>query len=118
MPNTPNPPGMPQIPGANEMRGDGGGRTDTLKDIVGYLFDKDIKIADRVGRKESKPMTAKRQGKPFTGKLIVLVDSGSASASELLARVVQLQHRGTVIGDKTAGAVMESRVYGDQLGST
>lgn len=99
-----------------DVRGNGGGRTDTLKDIVGYLFDKDVKIADRVGRKESKPMIAKHHGNPFTGKLIVLVDSSSASASELLARVVQLEHRGTVIGDKTAGAVMESRIYADSRG--
>ena len=99
-----------------DLRGNGGGRTDTLKTIVGYLFDKEIKIADRVGRKESRPMIAKRQGNPFTGKLIVLVDSNSASASELLARVVQLEHRGTVLGDKTAGAVMESRVYEDSRG--
>jgi carboxyl-terminal processing protease len=99
-----------------DLRGNGGGRVDTLKEIVGYLFDKEIKIGDRVGRKDSKPMIAKRQGNPFTGKLIVLVDSGSASASELLARVVQLEHRGTVIGDKTAGAVMESRIYEDSRG--
>jgi len=99
-----------------DLRGNGGGYTDTLKDLVGYLFDKDVKIADRVGRKESKPMIAKRQGNPFTGKLVVLVDSGSASAAELLARVVQLEHRGTVIGDKSAGAVMEARHYEDSRG--
>jgi carboxyl-terminal processing protease len=99
-----------------DLRGNGGGYTETLKDMVGYLFDKDIKIADRVGRKETKPMNARHQGSPFTGKLVVLVDSGSASASELLARVVQLEHRGTVIGDKSAGAVMEARHYSDSRG--
>jgi carboxyl-terminal processing protease len=99
-----------------DLRGNGGGRTDTLKTIVGYLFDKEVKIADRVGRKESKPMIARHQGNPFSGKLIVLVDSNSASASELLARLVQLEHRGTVLGDRTAGAVMESRIYEDSRG--
>lgn len=68
-----------------DLRDNSGGYTDTLKEILGYLFDKDIKIADRIGRKETEPMIAKHQGNPFTGKLIVLVDSGSASASELLA---------------------------------
>lgn len=99
-----------------DLRGNGGGRVDTLKVMLGYLMDHDVKIADRVERKDTKEMTAKQQGNPFTGKLVVLVDSGSASASELLARVVQLEHRGTVVGDTTAGAVMESRIYSESRG--
>ena len=99
-----------------DLRGNGGGREDTLRVMLGYLIDHDVKIADRVERKNTKELIAKRQGNPFTGKLIVLVDSGSASASELLARVVQLEHRGTVVGDTTAGAVMESRIYSESRG--
>jgi C-terminal processing protease CtpA/Prc len=99
-----------------DLRGNGGGRVDTLKVMLGYLMDHDVKIADRVERKDTKELIAKRKGNPFTGKLIVLVDSGSASASELLARVVQLEHRGTVVGDATAGAVMESRIYPESRG--
>jgi carboxyl-terminal processing protease len=48
----------------------------------------------------------------------VLVNSDSASASELFARTMQLQHRATVIGDLSAGAVMESRIYPFQIGVT
>src|ERR1035437_565143 len=100
-----------------DLRGDGGGAVRTLELMVGSLFDHDVKICDRVGRKDMKPMIAKHHGSPFQGKLIVLVDAGSASASELLARVVQLEHRGTVIGDKTAGAVMEAMDYQESLGA-
>ena len=84
---------------------------EALASVVRALFDHDIKMGDRVLRKDTKPMIVKRHGEAFQGKLVVLVDHGSASASELLARVVQLEHRGTVIGDRTAGAVMESILH-------
>lgn len=98
-----------------DLRGNGGGYVDTLNQLVGNFFEHEIKIGDRVGRKEKvkelKPQIAKPHGKVFTGKLVVLVDSESASAAEIFARVMQLDKRGTVIGDLTSGAVMESKGY-------
>jgi carboxyl-terminal processing protease len=93
-----------------DLRGNPGGHIKTLERMVGNVFDHDVKIADRVGKKpELKPQLGKtRGGSTFTGKLIVLVDSNSASSAELFSRVIQLEHRGTVIGDRSAGKVMES----------
>ena len=72
--------------------------------MVSHFFDREIKIGDYKGRKETKPELAKkRAGSPFTGRVLVLVDSSSASASELFARVMQIEKRGTVLGDQTAG---------------
>ncbi len=100
-----------------DLRGNGGGWVTTITRVVANLFDRDIKIADSKWRKETKPLMAKTRGqKTFSGKVTVLVDSGSASASELLARTIQLEKRGNVIGDQTAGAVMTSRQYGDEVG--
>jgi carboxyl-terminal processing protease len=100
-----------------DLRGNGGGQVVTLQRLVGYFFDHDLTIADLKGRKEMKPMLAKTRGdKVFTGKVIVLIDSESASASEIFARIIQLEKRGTIIGDRSAGAVMQSRHYSHQLG--
>jgi len=94
-----------------DLRANHGGAEDTLQALLGGIFDSDVKIGDRVGRGFITPLEAKSRRDGFTGKLIVLVDSQSSSASELLARVVQLEKRGQVIGDRTSGRVMEARHY-------
>ena len=101
-----------------DLRGNGGGYVPTLLRLVANLFDKDITVGKPKGRKEIKPELAKTTGaKAFKGKLIVLVDSESGSASEILARIVQLEKRGVVIGDHTAGAVMRSKHHSYQIGT-
>ncbi len=93
-----------------DLRGNPGGAEDNLSRLLGGFVAHDVKVGDRVERKSAKPFVAKSRGDhSYAGKLIVLVDSGSASSSELFARVVQLEKRGTVIGDRTAGAVMEAQ---------
>ncbi|MER3430941.1 MAG: hypothetical protein C4324_07865 [Blastocatellia bacterium] len=92
-----------------DLRGNGGGLVKTLERLTGWFFDRDIKIADLKGRKKMDPMEAKSMGQSvYKGNLIVLLDSQSASAAEIFARVVQLEQRGVVLGDVSAGAVMQS----------
>ncbi|HEV2729722.1 MAG TPA: S41 family peptidase [Terriglobales bacterium] len=52
------------------------------------------------------------------GNLMVLTDSRSASAAEIFARVIQLEKRGIVIGDRSSGMVMESKLYSHQMGTS
>jgi C-terminal processing protease CtpA/Prc len=101
-----------------DLRGNGGGYVVTMEALTGRFFDKDIKVANLVGRKKMDPSIAKTAGPRdiFRGKLIVLLDSQSASASEVFARVVQLEKRGTVLGDVSAGAVMQSIPVQGELG--
>ena len=100
-----------------DLRRNGGGAVETLQRLVGNLFDRDITIGNMKLRKESKPMLAKTRGDSgYKGQVFVLVDSESGSASEVLARVVQLEKRGTVLGDRTYGKVMRSRLYPHQIG--
>jgi C-terminal processing protease CtpA/Prc len=100
-----------------DLRGNGGGTVDSLEQLLGYFFDHDVKIAELKGRKEEKPLIAKHHGKNiFNGKLCVLIDSQSASASELFAREIQLEKRGTVVGDASAGAVMRAKAFFHEIG--
>jgi len=100
-----------------DLRGNPGGLVVVLEHLVGAVMDHDVTIATRTGRKPGlKPIKA-RALKEFSGKLIVLIDSRSASAAELFARVVQLEHRGVVLGDHSSGKVMESRYYPFQQGT-
>jgi carboxyl-terminal processing protease len=100
-----------------DLRGNPGGYVMALERLAGYFFDHDVKIADLKGRKEMKPQMAKTRGdKMFKGQIVVLVDSESGSAAEIFARLMQIEKRGTVLGDRSAGAVMQSRVYGHESG--
>lgn len=101
-----------------DLRGNGGGDEKTLQRMIGNLIDHDVKIGDLKRRKETKPLTAKTRGSDiFKGKVVVLVDSVSASASEVFARVMQLEKRGTVIGDQTSGHVMRSELHAFDMGT-
>lgn len=100
-----------------DLRGNGGGFDVTLRYLVGSLFDHEVHVGTRITRKGEKPMDVRPRDKGvFTGKLLVLVDSRSASAAEVFTRLVQLEHRGTVVGDRSAGSVMEADFYPFQWG--
>lgn len=60
-----------------DLRGNTGGVSETLKHLLGGMFEKDVKIGDRRERKGSRPQVAvSRNRGVFTGKLVVLVGSG------------------------------------------
>jgi C-terminal processing protease CtpA/Prc len=96
-----------------DLRGDGGGDEAMLLRMLGSVFDHDVTLGEIHRRKEAKPLVAKTRGgdNVFRGDLVVLVDSHSGSASELFARTIQLEKRGAVVGDRSAGAVMRARLY-------
>lgn len=95
-----------------DLRGNLGGSVDTLKYFTGMFFDHDVKLGDKVERKKTTTEVVKSEHAiHFPGKVIALVDSQSASAAEIFARVMQLEKRGTVIGDRTSGSVMEATSF-------
>lgn len=92
-----------------DLRGNRGGYVKISKYLTGHFFDREVKIMDMVTRQKTQTEIAKPiRDRQFKGDLIVLIDSDSASASEVFARVVQLEKRGKIVGDISAGAVMTS----------
>lgn len=92
-----------------DLRGNGGGLLLIEEYLTGYFFDREVTIAKVISRKKTEERIAKSRGdKVFKGELAVLVDSNSASAAEMFARVIQLERRGKVFGDVSRGAVMTS----------
>ncbi|MDE1160861.1 MAG: S41 family peptidase [Acidobacteriaceae bacterium] len=102
-----------------DLRGNGGGDVEILKTMVQHLFDHPVEMYTEVGRKSTKKrFSPTGHFGRYDGKLIVLIDAQSASASEAFARIIQLEHRGTVIGDRSAGELMESKYFEGKVGDS
>lgn len=99
-----------------DLRGNGGGSVAALRELVSRSFDREILVAEEKLRDRAVREVAKPSRNAFGGRVIVLVDSQSASAAEMFARIVQIEKRGTVLGDRTAGAVMTSRIFPHKAG--
>ena len=92
--------------GRSMDRSSTGGEETVMLEMLGRFFDHETKVGDFVGRNKTQPLVVKGRGShAYQGKVVVLVDSESASSSEIFARVLQLEKRGMVVGDASAGAV-------------
>ena len=92
-----------------DMRGNGGGLTRTMEEVTGRLFDRDVAIGELRERKSSRALTAKKRRGAFTGPVIALLDADSGSSAEMLGRILQIEGRGIVMGDRSSGKVMQAR---------
>jgi carboxyl-terminal processing protease len=101
-----------------DLRNNGGGYVHIERQLLSYFFDRNLYVGmtHRRGKSDSVFIKPADPEKTYRGMLVVLVNSNSASASEMTARVLQLEGRGIVVGDRTAGAVVTSRYYGHSVG--
>ena len=87
-----------------DLRGNGGGSLPEVVKMAG-LFIEDGPICQVRGRDESQPYLWRDKDKSilYNGPLTVMVDEGSASASEIFAAAIQDYHRGLIIGSNSYG---------------
>lgn len=87
-----------------DLQGNGGGYLNVAIDIADEFLEKDRLIVYTQGSKMNREdAKATVKGAFEKGKLIVLVDEGSASASEIVSGAVQDWDRGVIIGRRTFG---------------
>lgn len=103
-----------------DLRGNPGGSVETLTKLLGYFVDQEVVVGDLHMRTDKKKFVAKPNKLRFTGRVFLLTDSETGSAAEIFARIMQLQQKGVVLGDRTAGAVLASNVfqYDDDAGAS
>jgi carboxyl-terminal processing protease len=87
-----------------DIRGNGGGIVDEAVNMADEFLGNDELIVYTEGRKSPrKDYRAQRPGSFESGKLILLVDEGTASASEILAGALQDWDRASIVGRRTFG---------------
>ena len=89
--------------------------TGTLNEAVAVanLFVKDGTLAQVVGRenKVTKTFTADPKNFLFDGKLVALIDLGTAGAGEVVASAILDRQRGEVVGERSFGAGTEQQLF-------
>ncbi|MFT3824594.1 MAG: S41 family peptidase [Chitinophagaceae bacterium] len=87
-----------------DLRGNGGGILNEAADVIDEFLDDEKLIVYTQGNKQPKiEYRCKRPGLFEKGKLVLLVDEGSASASEIVAGALQDWDRATIVGRRTFG---------------
>ncbi len=87
-----------------DLRGNGGGILAEAVDIADEFLSGDKLVVYTQGERQSRiEYNCKRPGQFEEGRLVILVDEGSASASEVIAGAIQDWDRGTIVGRRTFG---------------
>ena len=87
-----------------DLRGNPGGLLQESIQMLDFMVEPNITVAETKGRlDEYNTRYITREVPRYTGPLVVLIDQGSASASEILSGVVQDLDRGVVVGERSFG---------------
>lgn len=96
-----------------DLRGNPGGVLDQAVDVADVFLPKGAKVVYTRGRTASSAQEyyAPGDGTHFDSPLVVLVNRGSASASEIVAGAIQDHDQGLIVGQRTWGKGLVQSVY-------
>lgn len=102
-----------------DLRGNGGGLLIEAVDIVNMFVPKDQLVVSTKGRILDENRTYKTRNAPMdlSIPLVVLVDGGSASASEIVSGSLQDLDRAVIVGNTTFGKGLVQRTFDLKYGS-
>jgi len=86
-----------------DLRGNGGGFLSTAIDVTSEFIAEGVLMIERFGDGTEQVYESREGGLATEIPLIVLVDAGSASASEIVAGAVQDHDRGLLVGETSFG---------------
>lgn len=93
-----------------DLQGNGGGYMSAATDIADeFLGAKQLIVYTEGAHQEKQTSNATSKGDFEKGNLVVLVDEGSASASEIVAGAIQDWDRGVIVGRRTFGKGLVQR---------
>lgn len=102
-----------------DLRNNGGGLLDQAIEVADQFVPRQGRIVETRGRVRDSNVVYDAAGKhpPFELPLVVLVNSGSASASEILAGAIQDHDLGIIVGTTTWGKGLVQTVYNLSYGA-
>jgi carboxyl-terminal processing protease len=86
-----------------DVRRNPGGLLGTTVNIADQFLDEGLVLVERFGDGGERPFEASDEGLALGIPIVVLIDEGSASASEVLAGAIQDRGRGVIIGQISFG---------------
>lgn len=93
-----------------DLRGNPGGLLDQAERISDLFLTDGVIVTTKVGN-SSKRYHANDKDQQYSGNVVVLVDAGSASASEIVAGALKNNERAVIIGERTFGKGSVQQIF-------
>ena len=99
-----------------DLRGNPGGLLDQAEKVSDLFLSTGTVVTTKIGNSK-KSYNAKFSQPEYEGEVVVLVDSGSASASEIVAGALKNNQRAIIIGERTFGKGSVQQIFDLRDGS-